>query len=269
MAKPLLSDELWARIEPLLPPPKPRRFRFPGRKPLTNRQALTGILFVLRTGLNWNDLPCELGCGSGSACRKYLQRWRQAGVWDRLHQLLLAELHEADLIDWSRAAVDSSFVRALGGGEDTGPSPVDRRKLGSKHQAVVDARGVPLAATVTAANVPDVSALLGVVDAVPPVGGKPGRPRRRPRALYADRGYDSDGHRRELRRRSIRPVIGRRRTEHGSGLGVYRWVAERFLSWLHGFRKLRLRTDYYSANHHGLVMLACSMICLNILLASP
>jgi transposase len=268
MAKPLLTDELWSRIEPLLPP-RPRRFRFPGRKPLSNRQALTGILFVLRSGVNWNDLPCEMGCGSGSACRKYLQRWRQAGVWDRLHQLLLAELHEAGKIDWSRAAVDSSFVRALGGGEDTGPSPVDRGKLGSKHQCVVDGHGIPLAATVTAANVPDVSALLGVVDAAPLVGGKPGRPRRRPQALYADRGYDSDPHRQELRRRSIRPEVARRNTEHGSGLGVHRWVVERFLGWLHGFGKLRLRTDYYSANHGALLKLACSLIGLNFLLAIP
>src|SRR5215213_475827 len=118
MAKPLLPDELWARVEPLLPPPKPRRFRFPGRKPLDDRRALTGILFVLRTGLRWNDLPLELGCGSGSACRKRLQKWARLGVWDRLHRLLLAELDDAGRIDWSRAAVDSSSFRALGGGED-------------------------------------------------------------------------------------------------------------------------------------------------------
>jgi transposase len=169
MAQPLLSDALWQRIEPLLPKPKPRRFRFPGRKPLTNRQALTGILFVLRTGIRWNDLPCEMGCGSGSACRKRLQLWQELGIWDQLHHLLLNELQEADQIDWSRAAVDSSFARAMGGGEDTGPNPTDRGKKGSKHHAVVDAQGIPLSATVTAANVPDVTELLDVVDAIPPV----------------------------------------------------------------------------------------------------
>ena len=105
MARPLLTDELWQRIEPLLPPPKPRRFRFPGRKPLTNRQALTGILFVLKTGLKWNDLPRELNCGSGSRCRRRLAEWQEAGVWVRLHALLLDELQGADKIDWSRAAV--------------------------------------------------------------------------------------------------------------------------------------------------------------------
>src|SRR5262249_40658571 len=82
MAQPLLSDALWQRMEPLLPPLKPRRFRFPGRKPLAHRQALTGILFALRTGIRWNDLPCEMGCGSGSACRKRLHEWQQMGIWD-------------------------------------------------------------------------------------------------------------------------------------------------------------------------------------------
>jgi transposase len=269
MAKPLLPDELWQRIEPLLPAPKPRRFRYPGRKPLSNRQALTGILFVLRTGINWNDLPAELGCGSGSACRKRLQSWQRLGVWDRLHALLLAELQGADKINWSRAAVDSSSVRALGGGEDAGRNPTDRGRLGSKHHAVVDAQGVPLSATVTAANVHDVKALLGAVDAIPPVAGKAGGPKRRPAELYGDRAYDSGPHREQMRRRSIEPVIARQRSEHGSGLGVYRWVVERFFAWLHHFRKLRIRTDYYSANHLGLMKLACSVICLNYLLASP
>ena len=149
MAQPLLPDALWERIEPLFPPTKPRRFRFPGRKPLTNRQALTGILFVLRTGIRWNDLPCEMGCGSGSACRKRLQLWQELGIWDQLHHLLLEELQQADKIDWSRAAVDSSFARALGGGEDTGPNPTDRGKKGRKHHVVVDAQGIPLSATAT------------------------------------------------------------------------------------------------------------------------
>jgi transposase len=195
MAKPLLTDELWQRIEPLLPPPKPRRFRFPGRKPLTHRQALTGILFVLKTGINWNDLPRELNCGSGSRCRRRLVEWHEAGVWVRLHALLLDELQGADKIDWSRAAVDSSCARALGGGEETGPNPTDRGKKGTKHHAVVDAHGIPLAATATAANTPDVKELLEVMDQIPDVHGKPGRPRRRPEEAYGDRAYDSQPHR--------------------------------------------------------------------------
>jgi len=123
MAKPLLSDEIWPVIEPILPPPKPRRFRFPGRKPVGSRQCLTGILFVLKTGIPWEDLPQEMGCGSGMTCWRRLRDWRRAGVWERLHATLLANLHEAEQIDWSRALVDSASVRAVGGGKKRVPTP--------------------------------------------------------------------------------------------------------------------------------------------------
>jgi transposase len=123
MARPLLPDSLWNHIEPLLPPPKPRRFRFPGRKPIDNRKALTGILFVLKTGINWEDLPWELGCGSGMTCWRRLSDWQKAGVWQALHEKLLAQLQAADQIDWSRAAVDSGSVRALGGRRSDRPEP--------------------------------------------------------------------------------------------------------------------------------------------------
>ena len=113
MAKPMLSDELWTLIEPLLPPPKKRRFTHPGRKPLANRQALTGILFVLRTGIPWQYLPREMGCGSGMTCWRRLRDWKTKGVWERLHRVLLNKLQEAGKIDWSRAVVDSASVRAM------------------------------------------------------------------------------------------------------------------------------------------------------------
>ena len=97
-----MEDKLWKQVEPLLPVPKPRRFRYPGRKPLDNRRALTGVLFVLKTGIAWNDLPQEMGCGSGVACWGRLRDWHAAGVWAQLHEVLLAELRYADKIDWSR-----------------------------------------------------------------------------------------------------------------------------------------------------------------------
>jgi transposase len=116
MAKPILDDELWALIEPLLPAPKPRRRRYPGRKPIEPRKALTGILFVLRTGIGWEHLPQELGCGCGMSCWRRLRDWTVAGVWDKIHRVLLERLHGADRLDWSRAVVDSSSVRAVFGG---------------------------------------------------------------------------------------------------------------------------------------------------------
>jgi transposase len=122
MAKPLVSDELWVRIEPLLPRVE-RRFRYPGRRRLGDRQVLTGILFVLKTGIAWEDLPQEMGCGSGMTCWRRLRDWNDAGVWERLHQVLLDELQDAGQLDWSRAVVDSSHVRAKGGAQRRDPRP--------------------------------------------------------------------------------------------------------------------------------------------------
>jgi len=265
MAKPLVSDTLWERIQPLLPPPKPRRRRYPGRQRIDNRKALTGILFVLRTGINWEDLPHEMGCGSGMTCWRRRRDWNRAGVWQELHEAPLAELEGADPIDWSRAIIGSSFVRGRGGGGGTGPSPVDRRTKGSKHTIITDAGGVPRVATTTAANVPDVVPMIPSVDAIPPGRGKPGRPRRRPRSLSGDRGFDSDPPGRRLRRRGIRPHIGRRRTPHGSGLGKDRWYGERTLSWLHNVGRPRIRKDRSPAIHQAFLTLGCAMICLNLL----
>jgi transposase len=110
----VVSDELWGRIEPLLPRVE-RRFRYPGRKRLPDRQALQGILFVLHTGMAWRHLPAELGFGGGSTCYRRLDEWQRAGVWERLHEVLLAELHADGLIEWGRAVADGSHVQAKKG----------------------------------------------------------------------------------------------------------------------------------------------------------
>src|SRR6516165_3362512 len=116
MAKPLVSDQLWELIQPLLPPPKPRRFRYPGRKPVGDRQALTGILFVLKTGIPWEDLPAEMGCGCGMTCWRRLAAWQADGTWDKVHAVLLTRLQHAGKLDWSKCVIDSSSVRAVFGG---------------------------------------------------------------------------------------------------------------------------------------------------------
>jgi transposase len=113
---PIVDDRLWLLVEPLLPK-HPRRTRYPGRKRIDDRRCLTGILYVLRTGIPWEYLPLEMGCGSGVTCWRRLREWQAAGVWTRLHQLLLDKLHAAERIDWSRVAVDSSTIRSVGAGE--------------------------------------------------------------------------------------------------------------------------------------------------------
>ncbi len=115
MAKVILDDELWEIIEPLIPKKK-RRFRYPGRKPVPDREVLTGILFVLKTGIAWEDLPVEMGCGSGMTCWRRLRDWQKAGVWDKIHKVLLSRLRQTEQIDFSRAVVDSASVRAVFGG---------------------------------------------------------------------------------------------------------------------------------------------------------
>jgi transposase len=264
MARPLVPDELWEIVEPLLPKPKRRRFRYPGRKPVDRRKALTGIVFVLKTGIPWEDVPSEMGV-SGVSCWRKLREWQSAGVWDRLVEVLLAKLRHADKINWERAVVDSSSVRAVAGGKKTGPSPVDRRKAGSKHHILVDAEGTPLSGRVTKANRNDVTQLEALVDAVPPVHGKVGRPRQRPDELYGDRAYDSKAKREALRERGIRPFLARRKTAHGSGLGRRRWVVERSLSWLHQFRRLRTRFDRSAKIHQAFLTLGIALVCWNVL----
>src|SRR6266516_6701576 len=127
------------------------------------------------------------------------------------------------------------------GGGETGSSPVDRGRSGSKHHLLVDGRGLPLAWRLSGGNRNDVTQLLPLLDGVPPVRGSVGRPRRRPDCLIADRGYDHDTYRRQLWQRGIKPVIARRQTEHGSRLGRYRWVVARTSAWLHPFTRLLVR----------------------------
>ena len=226
----------------------PATARRPTRLP--HRQVLTGILFVLRSGIAWELLPKGLGCGSGMTCWRRLKEWQQAGVFQALHERLLAQL------------------RAAFGGEKTGPSPVDRRKLGSKHHLITDANGIPLACLLTGANAHDVTQLLPLVEAIPAIRGVVGRPPRRPAVLLADRGYDSQAHRLALRTLGIRPLIARRKTAHGSGLGSQRWVVERTLSWLHQHRRLRIRYERQAEIHQAFLSLACSLICLRALRGS-
>jgi transposase len=265
MAKPLLPDELWTIIEPLLPPlpsPGPKG----GRPPVPHRAALTGISFVLKTGIPWEDLPVEMGCGSGMTCWRRLRDWQADGTWDRIHKVLLGRLREADKIDWRRALIDSSSVRAAYGGEATGSSPVDRAKPGSKHHVITDASGVPLTSSVSAANRNDISEMAGLVNRLPEVPGKVGHPRRKPESLQGDLAYDSEPHRQGLRDIGIEPVLPEKGIDEGTGLGETRWPVERTLAWFHQNRRLRLRYERRADIHQAFLTLACIKICASAVL---
>ncbi|MGF6736152.1 IS5 family transposase [Paraburkholderia youngii] len=147
------------------------------------------------------------------------------------------------------------------GGQETGPNPTDRGKLGSKRHIVVDARGVPLAITVTGANRHDSIAFEPTLDAIPAVSGLNGQPRKRPATLHADKGYDFGRCRRYLKLRGITARIARRGVESKERLGRHRWVVERTHAWFAGFGKLRIRFERRLDIHVALLSLAAAVIC--------
>ncbi|CAI06387.1 transposase, is4 family, fragment [Aromatoleum aromaticum EbN1] len=146
------------------------------------------------------------------------------------------------------------------GGEDTGPNPTDRGKLGTKHHLLVDRNGLPLAVALSAANTHDSQVFIPLLDGARAIAGKRGRPRWRPHKLHADKGYDFRFCRDYLRRQGILHRIARRGIESKERLGRHRWVVERTISWLHRFRRLRIRYDKRSAIHLAFLLLACSII---------
>src|SRR5574341_44543 len=156
-----LSDSLWERIEPLLPKVKSRyrgrgkqRKHIGGRPIADRRKVMSGILYVLRTGCQWNALP-KAQYGSGKTAHKYFQRWTRAGVFRRMWQAGLLEYDELKGIAWKWQAADGVMTKAPLGGQKTGPNPTDRAKRGTKRGLLVDERGVPLGVVASGANTPD------------------------------------------------------------------------------------------------------------------
>lgn len=167
-----LSDSLWERIEPVLPKPKSRyrgrgraRRNIGGRPAADPRTVMSNILYILRTGCQWNALPRAYG--SGKTAHHYYQRWVRAGVFKRLWQAGLSEYDELKGIDWQWQAADGAMTKAPLGGEKTGKNPTDRSKTGTKRSLLVDAQGVPLGIVVSGANTPDGRLLEPTLQAVP------------------------------------------------------------------------------------------------------
>lgn len=262
MADARMPEEFYEVARPLLPPelkPGPQG----GRPPIGHYDVLKVIWFVLVTGCRWKDVPRELGC-CGETARTRLQEWERAGIWDQVHQRMLMMLRQANQLHLETAIIDSTQVRAFGGGDATGPSPVDRRKKGTKFTLLVDRDGVPLVLRAAAANRSDHLEILPTVVTFPSVPGKVGRPLTRPKKLYADAGYDSDPARSILRWLGIEPHTRRRNSEHGSHLGRVRWVVERTISWIKGLRRMRVRYDRSRVTIDAWTSIAAAVVCLHI-----
>lgn len=263
MADAWMPEEFFELARPMLPAEKeigPQG----GRPSASHHTVLKVIWFVLATGIRWKDVPQEMGC-CGETARTRLQVWERAGIWDRLHQLLLTMLNREKQLHLETAIIDTTQVRAFGGGEETGPSPVDRRKPGTKYALMVDRDGVPLVLRAAPANRSDHKMILPTVKSFPRVGGKPGRPPTHPKDLYADAGFDSEATRSILRWLGIEPHIRRRGDEHGSHLGRVRWVVERSISWIKGLRRMRVRYDRSATSINAWTSIAAAVVCLQIL----
>jgi transposase len=264
MADACMSEEFYELAQPMLPPekePGPEG----GRRPIAHRTVLKVIWFVLVTGCRWKDVPQEMGC-CGETARTRLQTWERAGIWDQLHRLLLTMLNREKQLDLKTTVIDSTQVRAFGGGDATGPSPVDRRKKGTKYTLLVDRHGVPLVIRAAAANCSDHHEILPTVVNFPAIGGKPGRPRTHPKKLYGDAGYDCEATRALLRWLGIEPHIRHRNDKHGSHLGRVRWVVERTISWIKGLRRMRVRYDRSGPSIDAWTTIAAAVVCLHILI---
>lgn len=251
-----VPDRLWKLVAPLLPPAaaRPRG----GRPRVPDRRMLAGIVYRLRTGCQWKALPREFA--AGSTCHDRFAQWCQAGVFHRIFAVLLRYYDVRRKVQWTWASLDSAMVKAPKGGTLTGPNPTDRGKLGVKRHVLTDARGVPIAATITGANVHDKWMVGTVLDDV--VLRAPRGPRR-PAHLCLDKGYDYADAERAVRDRGVTPHI-RRRGEPALVGRVHgkprRWVVERTNAWHNRFRGLLIRWECRGELYQGLLHLACGLI---------
>ncbi|MFF2174749.1 IS5 family transposase [[Kitasatospora] papulosa] len=255
----IVPDGLWEIAEPLIPPSKVRP-QGGGTQDTPDETLFAAIIYVLVSGCAWRALPPCFGISKSTAHRRFLI-WSRAGVWGRLHEEILHRLDDAGLLDLSRAVLDSAHVSAKKGGELTGPSPVDRGKPGSKMHVLSDANGLPLLVGLSAANTHDSLALK------PMITGHQTRhdPHRgryfKPQRLHADKAYDVPNLRKWLCGKHIGVRIARKGIESSERLGRRRWVIERTMSWLTGYRRLNHRYERHPRNYMAFLGLAAALCC--------
>jgi putative transposase len=264
-----LSDSFWERIKPLLPKPKSRfrgrghkRKNVGGRPPADPRRLIAGILYVLRTGCQWNAAPKEFG--SGKTLHRYFQRWSRAGVFKRMWKQGLLEYDEVKGIAWNWQAVDGAMTKAPLAGEATGPNPTDRAKRGTKRSLVVDGRGVPIGIVVSAAQRADVKLLAPTLAAMVMERPAPSQPKQN---LCLDKVYTGQATEQLAEEQAYilhmpdKANAKKKRKRKGGRRKARRWVVEVAHSWLNRFRRLLVRWEKKKSNYLSMLYFACAIIC--------
>ena len=256
-----VTDALWQRVEPLIPP-RPARLKG-GRPPLSNRQMLGAILYVLRTGLQWNALPREYGASTTVYDRYRL--WIEQGVFHRMWEAGLAEYDEGVGIDWQWQSLDGAMTKAPFGGAATGANPTDRGKQGTKRSMLCDGQGIPLAVTVEGANVHDTRLVAKTLDTL--VIARPVISDEHTQHLCLDAGYVGPKTAAIVVEHGYTPHVRPRGEDAANARSLdpqktpRRWVVERLHSWLNRSRRLLVRWEKREDTYLAFLHLACALIC--------
>ena len=254
-----VSDELWERVEPLVPPP-PSHAKG-GRPRLPARQLFAAIVYVLRTGIQWNALPRELGASSTVHAR--FQAWERAGFFTAVWEAQLQEFDELIGIAWEWQALDGAMTKAPFGGAASGPNPTDRAKRGVKRSLLTDGAGIPLAVAIDGANRHDMKLVVATLDGI--VVTRPFPDDTGPQHLCLDAGYDYAAVRDAAAARGYDAHIRGRGEERVAkaqtpGWRARRWVVERTHSWINRSRRLLVRWEKKAENYLAFVQLACAQL---------
>jgi putative transposase len=269
-----VSDEFWEKVQPLIPP-TPSHAKG-GRTRMDDRQAFAAMIYVLRTGIQWNALPREMG--ASSTVHDRYQEWERLGFFEQLWRAGLLEYDELEGIEWEWQAIDGAMTKAPLGRGATGNNPTDRAKMGTKRSMLTDGAGIPLAVAVEGANRHDSRLLVATLEGL--VVARPAREGERDsleQHLCLDAAYDSEEVRQELQASSYEPHISpaeeskrseRKRARQHPGGRARRWVVERTHSWLNRSRRLLVRWEKKTENYLAFIHLACAQLIFSMILVS-
>jgi len=256
-----IPDELWAQMEPMLPPGKPHPLGC-HNPPVPGRVAMNAILFVLRTGCQWNALE-GTGLCSSSAAHRWFQLWANAGVFLEFWKRGLLKYDRLVGIDWSWLAMDGAMTKAPLGGEKTGPNPTDRAKDGVKRSVLTEGAGIPISVAIDGANRNDFKMARETIECIPM--HRPRVTKDDPQGLCLDKGYDYQEVRDLLREFHFTAHIRARgeeasRLKKRAGFKARRWVVERTHSWMNRFRRILIRWEKKAQNYLALLHFVCGII---------